>query len=236
MPSLDNQKFDRYLGSIKYLTACCLVLLLSFNSNAQGLEIGVGFGATNYTGDLQRGYDILNNRPAGQGLIRYNLSNVVSVRATGLVGILEGSDVSRPNDLFSEQRRRVFKRVVLEASTVVEYNFLDYKNRYSLIKWSPYFYGGFGLTAYTDKTDTDYKRIQPVIPFGLGVKYLLTKNLSLEYEIGARKTFFDHLDEVSEFPGLRNDYGNPNSNDWYYFTGFSITYTFFSIPCPYSYQ
>ena len=236
MPSSDNKLFQQWIKLAAIFSCVFALCLFSFAVNAQGLEIGVGFGATSYTGDVQRGYDLLNNRPAGQGIIRYNLSNVVSVRATGLAGILEGNDLSRPNDLFSEQRRRTFKRVVLEANTVVEYNFLDYKNRYSLIKWSPYFYGGFGLSAYSDKTDTSYKRVQPVIPFGVGIKYLATKTINIEFEFGARKTFFDHLDEVSEFPGLKNQYGNPNSNDWYYFTGFSITYTFYSIPCPYGYQ
>jgi hypothetical protein len=54
-------------------------------------------------------------------------------------------------------------------------------------------------------------------------------HLSLEHE-----RHFDYLDNVSggnqrvkEFK-----YGNPNTNDAYYFLGISITRTFYDIPCP----
>ena len=214
-----------------------LLLACYLPVQGQGLEIGGGIGGVSYTGDLIRGYQFGQQGPGIQGFIRYNLSNVVGVRATGMAGRLVGDDAKNPIDPFTQLRDRNFRRIVLEASLVLEYNFLDYKERNSLINWSPYFFGGFGLSAYTRKSDQEYSRIQPVIPFGLGIKYRINKQWNLEFEFGARKTFFDFVDEVSDVPNpnkLAPTYGNELDNDWYYFAGFSISYTFYSVPCPFN--
>jgi hypothetical protein len=72
------------------------------------------------------------------------------------------------------------------------------------------------------------------IPFGGGVKYVLNPKWYLSLEFGMRKTFFDYLDNVSggDFRNKNYQYGNDNNNDHYYFLGFSITRTFYTIPCP----
>lgn len=42
-----------------------------------------------------------------------------------------------------------------------------------------------------------YKKVQIAIPFGLGVRYKLDRNLDLSLEVGWRKTFTDYLDDAS---------------------------------------
>jgi hypothetical protein len=54
---------------------------------------------------------------------------------------------------------------------------------------------------------------------GLGVKYKLSRNLTVSVEIGLRIASTDYLDEVS----LK---GNPGNNDWYSLTGLTLTYGF----------
>ena len=54
-------------------------------------------------------------------------------------------------------------------------------------------------------------------------------------ELGARYTFTDNLDgsKPSEVDGdyrLR-DFGNPNTTDWYVFTGIYLTFNFGDRPC-----
>ena len=48
------------------------------------------------------------------------------------------------------------------------------------------------------------------------------------FEIGARYTFSDEIDgSVPDAPELEIfSFGNTNSDDWYVFTGFTLTYTF----------
>ncbi len=222
----------------------CSVLVLAgiFAStlvvSAQGLEIGVGLGTSFATGDVTRGLEVGELGLGGQAFVRYNLSNVVSVRANAFAGQIKGDDETNPIDPFAALRGFSFKRQNFEASALFEYNFLDYKERKSLINWSPYFFGGFGLSAVTNRRERDtYSRIQPVIPFGLGIKYRLTEQWNLELEFGARKTFYDGVDRISDFPNpdkLNPAYGNELDNDWYYFLGISVSYTFFTIPCPFN--
>ena len=211
---------------------------LGFISKGQGLEIGGGLGVGYATGDVTRGVEFADLGFAGQLFARYNLSNVVSVRATGLIAFLSGDDDTNPIDPFADLRGFSYARTNYEASAVVEYNFLDYKERNSIINWSPYFFVGGGLSATSNRQGfEEYSRIQPVIPFGIGLKYRLNKQWNLEWEFGARKTFYDGLDKVtgSNNPNkLDPDYGNELDNDWYYFTGISVSYTFYSIPCPFN--
>lgn len=42
-----------------------------------------------------------------------------------------------------------------------------------------------------------YKKFQIAIPLGIGVRYKLTQNFDLSFEIGYRHLFFDYIDDVS---------------------------------------
>lgn len=220
------------------LPTLVLVVLFELNARAQALEIGGGLGASYATGDVTRGFEPGELGIGITGFVRYNLSNVVSVRALALAAQIRGDDETNPIDPFAELRGFNFKRQNFEASMVVEYNFLDYKERNSIINWSPYFFAGVGLSVATNRKSRDeYSQVQPVIPFGLGIKYRLNKQWNLEFEYGIRKTFYDGLDRISDFPvpnKLNPAYGNELDNDWYYFAGISVSYTFYSIPCPFN--
>ena len=221
-----------------YLCAAFSLNVPGITTSAQGLEIGGGVGMALATGDVTRGYEIGELGFGGQLFMRYNLSNVVSVRGTGMVAALKGDDKTNPIDPFAEERGFEFSRTNYEASLVVEYNFLDYKERKSIINWSPYFFAGGALTAMSNRRgEDDYSRIQPVIPFGIGLKYRLNKQWNLEFEFGARKTFYDGVDRISDPPALNKidiRYGNELDNDWYFFTAVSVSYTFYSVPCPFN--
>ena len=67
----------------------------------------------------------------------------------------------------------------------------------------------------------------------LGVKTTFLDNFILGFEIGARYTFTDELDGSVPDAEYRQQFsfGNTNSNDWYVFSGFTITYTFGVKPC-----
>lgn len=225
-------------SKIRFLLALAGICASTLTLPAQGLEIGGGLGTSLATGDVTRGFELGELGLAGQIFVRYNLSNVVSLRGTGAVASLKGDDTTNPIDPFAELRGFSFQRTNYEASMVVEYNFLDYKERNSIINWSPYFFIGGGLTAVSNrKANDNYSRIQPVIPFGLGLKYRLNKQWNLEFEFGARKTFYDGIDRISEPPALNKldvRYGNELDNDWYFLSAISVSYTFYSIPCPFS--
>ena len=73
----------------------------------------------------------------------------------------------------------------------------------------------------------------PVIPFSVGFKINLYKNLGLEAEYGFRKTFYDNFDGLNDFTDPA-DYGWLHNNDWYSFTGICLTWKIYNrlAGCP----
>ena len=212
------------------------IIILLFNPLfAQQSEIGFGIGTFNYTGDLASNYNVLNSKPAATAFYRANMSKVISFRAAMTGGKLGAND-KRQNEVFAGNRDAVFNIFLLEASTVFEYHFLNWREERRFLRFTPYLFGGlglFGMAGAQQKSD-QYSNVQGIIPFGLGFKYVINPKWYIALEFGARKTFFDYLDNIStgdqRFKNYQ--YGNPQTNDMYYFLGLSVTKTFYEIPCP----
>lgn len=235
--------YKENINLLKKLPILSAFLLLQTFCFAQRTEYGIALGGVSYAGDLYRGYDITNQSIGVQGLYRINFEKDVSFKVALLYGQVSGDD-GKPYDSFGAVRGASFSRSFLEATTTFEYHFLDYKNKNSTIRWTPYFFAGFGLTKFLGLAPEDnFSSIQPILPFGGGIKHLIGKQFSLAVEFGARKTFFDELDGISDGDVYIKDindpstlqYGNPNDKDWYHYFSISISYLIFKIPCTYKY-
>ncbi len=183
----------------------------------QRLHVNLSGGFAGYQGDLQgRNITLDQTKGAFGAGLTYNLTGHLSLR-TGLVtGSIEADDKNNKPDL--QIRNLHFKSKITEGNLLAEYNLFDLKNR----KFTPYVFAGVGvyhfdpytydttgkkhflqplstegqgLALYPDRKP--YKRTQFTIPFGGGLKYRLTDNVVLGYEIGLRKLFTDYLDDVS---------------------------------------
>jgi hypothetical protein len=210
-------------------------MLACIQLSAQRSEIGFGIGTFNYTGDLARNYNFLNSKPAATVFYRSNLSKVVSFRVALTGGKIGASD-KRPVDAFATQRNASFNLFLMELSAVMEYHFLNWRDNRHMIRFSPYLFGGlglFGMTGNKSKPE-EYSNIQGALPFGVGFKYIYNPKWYFSLEFGPRKTFFDYLDNVSvgRQTNKNYQYGNPSTNDAYYFLGVTVTHTFYDIPCP----
>ena len=189
----------------------------------------------NYSGDLVRGFSFSTSTPAFTAFYRANLSEIVTIRLGLVSGSVTASEI--PIDAFAATRNHSFNSSVLELSSTVEYHFLNFKNEGARVNYSPYVVAGFGIMNFQDAPEgTD--RQQPVLPIGFGFKYLIKKKYTIGIETAARKTFFDYLDGVSDGDQTVKDfqYGNPNDDDWYFFTGITFSVTLFDIPCPFPYR
>ena len=60
----------------------------------------------------------------------------------------------------------------------------------------------------------------------VGIKSNLSPSLILALEAGARYTLTDNVDG-----SFNQNFGNINNNDWYVFSGVTLTYTFGNKPC-----
>ena len=65
----------------------------------------------------------------------------------------------------------------------------------------------------------------------VGFKALVTNSIIVAAELGARYTFTNNLDGSYLGDGESSSFGNINNNDWYMFTGLTVTYTFGRQPC-----
>lgn len=220
---------------IRYFSVLLFLLGFFHTVSAQRSEVGFGVGVFNYTGDLAANYDVGNSRPAATVLYRSNISKVVSFRAAVTAGKLGASDTRSP-DVFAGKRNASFNIFVMEVSTTMEYHFLNWRESKHILRYSPYLFGGLGLFGMSGNSQKPaaYSNVQAAIPFGVGIKYIVNPRWYVALEFGARKTFFDYLDNVSVGDRDSKDfqYGNTFTNDSYYFLGLSVTRTFYDIPCP----
>jgi hypothetical protein len=176
-------------------------------------------GAMNYIGDLNNQSALSLPDPAfGLGL-RTSLGNRWAVRYEAAYGNVHSGD-------YIERRNLSFKSKIIEAAAIGEFNFWNYGVGATDKTWVFYMYGGIGAfyfnpqASYTDADGTvhwvdlqplctegqgslaypdrkAYRRLQLMIPFGVGMKARLNKTFSISMEYGFRKTWTDYLDDVS---------------------------------------
>jgi len=231
---------DFLSGKLKFSFPIFLTLtLLPFLGNSQSTEVGFSLGAFTYTGDLARSIDFTQIQPALQGFHRTNISKAFSFKAAITAGKLKGKDKTGV-DIFATNRNASFNVFIIEASGTFEYHFLHWRSTKSNLRWTPYFVTGLGLFNISGQQSSyeNYSKIQPVIPLGFGFKYIINPRWYIGLEGVARITFFDYIDNVSKSSVSSKNYQNGyfNNNDKYYFIGFSLNYSFYEIPCPFSYK
>jgi hypothetical protein len=219
---------------LRYLIGTALFCIVT-TAFAQRSELGFGIGTFNYTGDLVRNYDFTYSRPAATVIYRSNINRIVSFRASVTGGKIEASE--KPIDVFAAQRNASFDIFLLEGSMGIEYHFLNWKDGKVPMRFTPYLFGGLALFGISgnDTKPAEYSNVQMSVPFGGGFKYIVNPRWYVALEFGVRKTFFDYLDNVSDFKDQAQKnyrYGNPNDTDTYYFLGITLTRTFYDIPCP----
>ncbi|MFD2785939.1 type IX secretion system protein PorG [Hymenobacter rubripertinctus] len=209
-------------------------------------EVGLGIGGLVYKGELSPKYQFRNNRPALTAFYRKDLSAPITLRAGAMGGMLRADDrnVKGLNGNVppsSAYRDASLKGNLLELSGALEYNFFDYHNRKDKVHFTPYVFVGLaGFYANTRITSSAHPALDKkagvislAIPLGAGFKYALSEHWNLGLEAGARKTITDNLDHVDGKATGQNDLlGNPHDQDWYFYNGLSISYTFYKIRCP----
>jgi hypothetical protein len=216
-----------------------LFLLVSTNFlNSQIHEVGVFLGGSNFIGDVGKTTYISPNEVAFGVLYKWNKSPRHSYRISYTQSSLSG------NDLDSEVPSRYlrgyeFKNNIKEISAGLEFNFFDFNLHDGKRKVSPYIYSGISYFSYDElfyingEVKDDYTEGALAIPMTIGVKSNLFDHWVLGIEVGARYTFTDNLDGSN--PKNKNletlKFGNINSNDWYVFSGITLTYTFGNKPC-----
>ena len=210
-------------------------------------ELGLGVGVTNYRGEVSPQLQWQNSRPAATIFYRRDISSPVTLRAAFMAGSLRATDgnVTGVNGGVAPlpgYRQVSLTGSVVELSGVMEYNFLDYhlRKERNRVHATPYlfiglagFYANTTVRSENGGLQNDFNRqgtkASIAVPAGAGVKVALSAHINLGAEMGVRKTFTDQLDHLGDQDPLLV---NPHDQDWYYYTGLSVSYTFYQILCP----
>lgn len=189
-----------------------------FLSSSEILLLG---GGMNYLGDLNNQSALTMPRLAGGIGLRYRIDNRWAFRAEASLG-----SVACEKD-YIELRNLSFKSNIFELAALAEFNFAPYGPGATESKWTPYLFGGLALFHYNPMASysvseggTQWAELQPLctegqgsaaypdrrpytltqlcMPFGVGVKFRISKSFSFSAEYGFRKTWTDYLDDVSK--------------------------------------
>lgn len=211
-----------------------LFLFASFMGSAQTYEAGLFVGGANMIGDVGRTNYILPSGPAFGGIFKWNKSKRYAWRGSLIYGEFTADD-AKSNTTARQQRGFVVDNSVFEGSVGLEVNFVEYNLHKLGPAFTPYLYTGVTYFRYDFNyfnggvlQDISQKDGSFAIPMTVGFKYRINQFLIFGAEIGARYTFTDNLDasnpEGSNFEQFR--FGNIFSDDWYVFSGATLTYTF----------
>ncbi len=212
-----------------------LCICISSNCLSQINEIGFFVGGANYVGDVGRTNYIHPNSPGASILYKYNLNPRIAVRGSYSYFSLQGDDADSENSI-RNQRGFSFKNPINEFAVGIEYNFYEYyfsskdksSTPYILIQVAavdfetPRLQNNDGSYVFTRNTAIS-------IPIGIGYKTKIYGKIACAFESSVRYSFTDKLDfTTSDFSDL--NFGG-TSNDWYFFTGISLVYTFGRPAC-----
>ncbi len=218
-PILAKQKIRTLLTS--YMPRILIVLfILPFSTFAQK-QVNLTFfgGFSNYSGDLQEKQFTLDQSHTAFGAgLSYEIKPKLLLRAAFALGKLSADDKFSSKTL-NRQRNLNFTSVLYDASLVADYSLFDLTEKratpyvfagVAMFGFNPYTFDSTGAKYYLKNLSTEgqglleypdrkkYKNVQVSIPFGFGVRFRITENAYIGYEVGIRKTFTDYIDDVSK--------------------------------------
>jgi len=205
-------------------------------------EVSNFVGGSNFIGDVGSSKYIAPNQPAFGAIYKWNRSTRHAFRFSAIFTNLEGID-AKSDDPRRKERGYEFNVSTIELSAGIEFTFLDFNLHEDSgeTKSTPYLFSGINFFTYDNyyfesngvRTTENTSSYSFAIPIVLGYKTTFTDQLIAAIEIGARYTFTDELDgSIPDSGSLQNfSFGNINNNDWYVFTGITLTFTFGKKPC-----
>jgi len=244
------------------------LVFLSFSVTGQkGVEIGARAGLSHYFGDLNPTYKMSDPGMVLGLKFRRNFNERLCLSSGFDFGVISGSDSDSYNS-FERKRNLDFKSNVFDANFTLEFNFFPYIHGTADNYYTPYLFGGFSIlkfnptTNYDGKTYSlrdirtegqDYSLVSGAWVYGMGFKWDLSRDFSINIELSGRSVFSDYIDDVqnsyvsksdpvisaianrsgdSNFGAVGTQRGDGLSNDSVYFLSIGIMRYFGKLHCP----
>jgi len=223
-----------------------LLMIAGGSVTAQFHEIGVFLGGSNYIGDVGTDRFVDPNQLAYGILYKWNMTDRYSLRAGFTATTLSENEYGN-SDINRFRRSFKIDNPIQEAQAGIEINFTEFNLHDPTTIVTPYLFYGLSYFRFNQyyltpngpidpPTYTNYGKDEKIgIPLILGIKINPNPFLVLGLEMGARYTLTDNLDgsnpqnEYADNPAYK--FGNIGNNDWYLFTGLTISFTFGDLPC-----
>ena len=216
---LDKSKLGIYFFALFYL--------FTIQTKAQRSDdIGVFLGGSFYMGDINPNRLFYDPSPAFGIRYRYNYNPLFSMSYGFTRGKLEANDLDFDSDLFQHYRGvKLSDNYINELSAQIEYNLYPVTaDKRDNDKFSPYIKIGLAMVF----GEVIKPNPQITIPFGIGLKYKISKKIELSTEWSFRRTFSDGFDEMTTYysEGIFNKRQRSFSKtrDWYSFFGINLHY------------
>jgi hypothetical protein len=182
----------------------------------KGLEIGPWVGASFYLGDLNTEFKLNRPNMAGGFAARYNFNHRLAARISFNYGQIEAFDSDSQNP-YERNRNLDFQSNIFDGTAQFEFNFLPYFHGHKEFFYTPYAFAGVSVFNHNPKTRTDngqlvelrdlgtegqlrgeeYLVISSALTYGLGIKWDLSYEISMDFNVGVRNASTDYLDDVS---------------------------------------
>jgi hypothetical protein len=193
-------------------------------------------------------------------IFRKNFNKRISARTKFNYSKIGSSDNWPQTVDYRKSRKKYFKNRIVEVGLGVDFNFTDFDIFNSATQKTPYISLGISYFLYdaleykenvspppapyeyeATKSSKHPSAYNISIPITLGYKIKPSKKFIFSFEISANYSFSDNLDgsdpskkqiqSLSNPTDIDNKFGSTLSNDWYVFSGISITYLFGKKNC-----
>lgn len=198
----------------------------------RGLEVGPWGGTTVYLGDLNTNWRLSNLNVAAGFAARYNFNNRIATRFSLNYGHVEAYDSESTNP-FERIRNLSFQSDIWDGTGQIEFNFLPYIHGSRDYFFTPYVFAGISVFNYQPKAVADdgqlvslrelgtegqlrgeeYLTLSSALAYGLGIKWDISYEWSVDIFISARNTSTDYLDDVSTVYPDRSDLSRLRDGD-----------------------
>ncbi|MDW8286515.1 MAG: DUF6089 family protein [Flammeovirgaceae bacterium] len=239
------------MKQVKIIGCSFICIIIHFSLQAQFWEVGGSAFANNTSTDVSPAISIGNTRAGVRGYLGYHVNPYTTWRNSLSFHWLSGKDKKAPN-AFLNERNISFNTKALTFTSEIEYHFMDFRKEAKKERhhFSPYLFGGLGAGIYWVSTSGETGsyggvHIQPILPFGVGIKQKLSYFWDLAIELGNTYVFTDKLDGLfkgsptggngrtgDEFDIAKFKRDNPAKRDSYYMLGVSLIYRFYRVNCP----
>ena len=174
--------------------------------------VSAGTGTSSYFGELSNDGDFMDTKLNLDFGLQYRITNNLFLGASFIFFQLQGDDAEADGG-GRKERNLSFKSNNTELNAGIRFNLLPEGERfYQRRPINFYLFLGLGFTWFSPTAELDGKRyalrsletegvkygpFTAVIPFGGGVKFMVTPYFNVVLEGGYRLTFTDYLDDVS---------------------------------------